>query len=311
MNRKSFIKILLVVAASITLAVYLHFGLHLPEYTHLLTALALTAWVTLLLTSWFIRYKQIKLRSLQEDRYQQLSITPKVAGLTFDDRAVFDGFVVYNLHIAEERRLLYQTWGGVLTTLTGVLSIVATLTDLDIIQRTGSGFAAIATFIMSTFSVPEFATQYQRSAFLLNELIYKWLAETGVFTDDARLQRLIGEVTLILDTDESSFIGANNDAVKPELPIESGRVGSVVNGDRVDASVPVISSPPTEDISLSGVTNDRAPSDRGTAKPEQPAIADWIEFSQSGTEDTAQFVNQMEMPIDGTLEIASEYNSQG
>jgi hypothetical protein len=263
-----------------------------PEYVDTLLALALTLYAAGVLTTIYLKIKFADLRTKQAARQSEIAITSKVTELSVEERTVLHGYVFAFLERAERKKLIYQTWFNVLTILTGVLSVVATLTNEELVQRTGSGTAAISTLLVACFSVAENAVTHRRNAYMISALLYKWVSGAGIFQEDSSLRRLVQEVEVILDSVETSFVGAGGPQNVPardprDLPTNPIDVAIALPTNSPAIALPTNSIP-------AGIKPDQVAIPEFISEPmarrsevvdTPPNLDSWLEFSQSAEDD--------------------------
>jgi hypothetical protein len=238
----------------------------MPPYFALLACITLTLLSLVLLVGLYLRYALACQRDRHRDRWDTYASTKLVRELNEEHKGVLLGYIIKNLNKADRKRLIFQTIGAVLSVSTGLLSIIATVIDSPIIHKTASAIAAIATLVLTTFSIAEFTMIHRRAGYLVESSINQWLAGTeGYDNADATVNfaTLMTNVCTIIDTGETSFIGAgvNNTTAAtqpiveeaPQPPLENSWLNSS------DVGVTLDNFPSWQEAALRGTPDGEDP----------------------------------------------------
>lgn len=190
-----------------------------PPYFALLACIVVSSVSLGLMIGLYLRYALACQRDRHKSRWENYASTKTVRSMSEEHKGVMLGYIVRNMDKSDRKRLIFQTILGTLSVATGLLSIIATVIDAPLIHKTASAIAAISTLILTTFSVAEFTMIHRRAGYLIESAINQWLAGADGYTNDAttNFNNLLAAVRVIIDTGETSFIGAGMPSGQVEI----------------------------------------------------------------------------------------------
>lgn len=163
----------------------------------------------------YLAWEFQQLRKLQRIRNAGIFESEAYKCLSPDHRAALEGFVLRELNESEWKRTLFQTVRNCLVIVGGLSPIFAILTVSPEAQKVINTITSVAVLILGVFSVERFAIEHRRAGYLIDRKLMDWLSGGGTSGD--RFEELVGEVGKILDTGETSFIGAGSAASQQVL----------------------------------------------------------------------------------------------
>jgi hypothetical protein len=144
----------------------------------------------------------------------------KVQRLSPDELAVFSRRIMRNLDMADRKRLVFQLLQNTLLVFAGLLPMLSTIVDSNETQKLLSFGASFSAFLVGLFSMEKFTTEHRRTGFLIEKALNAWLVGNGEFkglTPADAFRELVNQVQIVLDSSETSFIGAGSTAPPPNL----------------------------------------------------------------------------------------------
>jgi hypothetical protein len=135
----------------------------------------------------------------------------KIQALSPDELAVFHRRIMRNLDLADRKRLIFQIVQNTLLVFAGLLPMLSTIVDSNETQKLLSFGASFSAFIVGLFSMSKYTVEHRRTGFLIEKALDSWLVGNGDFhglTKADAFRELVSQVQTILDTNETSFVGA-------------------------------------------------------------------------------------------------------
>lgn len=172
----------------------------------------------------YLRLEFAKQRIRQRERATDILSAPKFMALTPDHQLSLRGYLIKKMDAADRKRILFSTLSNTALAIGGTAPILAMLTADPIAQKILNAISSVSVLCLGIFSLEKFAIEHRRSGYLLDSLIQEWLSEVGDFsglTDVEGFRLLIRKTKEVLDTGETSFIGAGSKqaAIDPKSPI--------------------------------------------------------------------------------------------
>lgn len=185
--------------------------------THSIIFVLVTSILTVALV--VLLYLRRELR-MQKERHKirrsDYGSSAKIQALAPDELAVFHRRIMRNLDLADRKRLIFQIVQNTLLVLAGLLPMLSTIVDSNATQKLLSFGASFSAFIVGLFSMSKYTVEHRRTGFLIEKALDSWLVGNGDFkglTKADAFRELVNQVQIILDTNETSFVGSGTPAV--------------------------------------------------------------------------------------------------
>jgi hypothetical protein len=175
----------------------------------------------------YLRIEFQRVKRSHADRAAEILATPKFMALSADQQLSLRGYFIKKMDGADRKRILFSTLSNMALTVGGVAPIIAILAPDPDIQKVLNAVSSVSVLCLGIFSLEKYSIEHRRTGYLMDSLIQEWISEVGTFgelSDGDAFRLLIRKAKEILDTGETSFIGAGtqpNTAVMPVPTVES------------------------------------------------------------------------------------------
>ena len=193
----------------------------------------------------YLRSEFAKQRIRQKERTDNILNSPKFMALTPDHQLSLRGYLVKKMDAADRKRILFSTLSNTALAIGGTAPILAMLSSDPMAQKILNAISSVSVLCLGIFSLEKFAIEHRRAGYLLDSLIQEWISEIGEFnglTEVEAFRLLIRKSKEVLDTGETSFIGAGSQVPEYKPPT-------------VPQPLSVPKSQPTEPINYQSITN--------------------------------------------------------
>lgn len=168
----------------------------------------------------YLRWALARQKVRNNTRMVELKSSPKFQALSPDNQLTFLGYLFRSMVKSGQKRIIFEAIRLTSILIGGGAPILSSMTDSPTLQKSLNAITTIAALTVGALSVDKFLVEHRRAAYLIEGLINEWRSNTGSFADVEGVeafQLLIGKTKEILDTAETSFIGASS-ARPPEHP---------------------------------------------------------------------------------------------
>ena len=170
---------------------------------------------TMLIASvcWILYKRRITLKSYESLRSELLKT--RISTLPMDYQSNFWSFIWRSMVIADNRKQMHQVLGNLCLVIAGIFPLISS--GLEVLAPTEVGrpagivlnfFVSAASFLLSKFAFQTYEVGHGRACYLISAEIQTFLVGGNGYNAENGYRKFYETVREILDSDQTSFIGA-------------------------------------------------------------------------------------------------------
>lgn len=246
----------------------------------------------------YLEFELRRQRHRHTERSQAIQSSPKFMALNHDQQLSVTGYLIRQMDKADRKRIVFSTFSNTALAIGGIAPILAMLSSDPLHQKVLNAVSSVSVLCLGIFSLEKFAIEHRRAGYLIDSLIQEWLSEVGAFADqgDAEgFRTLVKKAKEVLDTGETSFIGAGSNAAPIEYKLPT-----------VPQPLPVPKPQPTEPINHQSITNQLPTIAQTTQSPVTQSPNENITLDEFLDEDLGRDVDWNTAVTQGNEPVAPE-----